>query len=392
MFSKKHTTWASTCVLLALASCETPPPDEGADASTGGQTSDGDDDGAASGGKLTGSGGKASGGAAAGGSGGTAAGGGTGGGDLGGNSSGGALGGEGNLGGAGGDDDDDDLDDGEEIGDDDPGSGTGGSDPGSGGAPAVPVSGSIKAAITKQLTPLDTNDPFLIEVGTLTYYPVKLENVEVTPPDGWVLSHVESNGDTCPRTEGGTERCRQYWKAYLYPTAGVCQFNEDQLVWTWDAACALGADCSVMPTGLPDPVQFTTTHSSEYFCEQDVDVAPFLPQTAIIKPTEGTDPVTIRYFTSLADPYRFTAGDVTVPAGMTLVDFSEASSACHDLSFPDGCRQWWDIVVDPGDACTVSGQYSVVLDVDCELGEDCDPRVTTFTNNFEFVDRRGLCD
>lgn len=380
MIKKKHVFLAFSCTFLLsallLSACQD---DTSDDSGGGGDTSSAGDDDASSGG--TGPGGSGSGGTASGGA------------PSGGTSSGG-------TGPGGGDNEDDeiDFDDGEEIGGDDDGLGGAGgaSEPETGGtgggAPVVPVSSSIKASITKQLTPLDLNDPFLIEVGTLTYYPVTLENPEVDVPDGWVLSRVESVGSDCPRLQSGVQRCLQFWQAYLYPAKGVCQLNQAELVWTWDATCALGADCSVMPTNLPDPVTFTTKHTSEYFCEVDIDFDPFLPKSAIIMPTTGTDPVSIRYFTSLADPYRFTAKGAAVPAGMSLVSFSQQNVACGDSNFPNGCRQWWDLVVDPGESCTVSGNYTVQFDVGCTSGGDCDPNVTEYTHQFSLVDRRNLCD
>lgn len=269
-----------------------------------------------------------------------------------------------------------------------------GGDPGAGGndggAP-VPVSSLIKQSITKQISPLDLNDPFLIEVGTLSFYPVALTNPQAIVPDGWVLSRVEEANSVCPSSEQGKERCRQYWRVYMYPKAGVCQLTKAQIQWSWDIVCAPGADCSTMPPDLVGPHTFTTTHSSEYFCEQEVDVGLFLPSSTILMPSTGTDPVTLRFFTTLESPYQFTAGDFSVPPGFALQSFTESDRDCDGDPFPHGCRQWWNAVIDPGTACTMSGPYSVSWDVSCAQNGNCDPSITTYTHNFSLVDKRNLC-
>jgi hypothetical protein len=280
------------------------------------------------------------------------------------------------------------------------GTGTGG-DPatggvGSGGDPATGgtgtggttyVSANIPKSITKQLSPLDLNEPFIIEVGTNSYFPVTLTNPQATVPDGWVLGKIEEVPGNCPYVSNGKERCLQLFQVHMYPMEGVCQLTQDEIHWSWDVACGEGGDCNLMPPSLVSPITLTTKHSSEFFCEQEIDVGLFLPQVSLLMPTQGTDPVTVRLFTRLEYPYTFSPGSFSAPAGMSVQSFTENDIDCD----ADGCRQWWDAVIDPGVACNMKGDYTAVFNVGCVGGGICDPGVTTYTSNFKISENRSLC-
>jgi hypothetical protein len=257
----------------------------------------------------------------------------------------------------------------------------------------TPVSSEIKKSITKQLMPGTAGDPVVIEVGTVSFYPVLLTNPEATVPEGWVLSHVQEAPGGCPYLSGGAQKCLQLFQVHMYPTDAVCQLTADPIHWSWDVACAPGGDCATMPRDLTAPVTFTTTHSSESFCEQTIDFDRFLPQSALVLPVLGLGPVTLRLLTTLDRPYEFSAGSATVPDGFSLVSFGEdhAARACDTEASPNGCRQWWNVVVDTGAACSASGSYSFTWEVSCAEGGDCDPTIETYTRPLNLVHTADLC-
>jgi hypothetical protein len=166
---------------------------------------------------------------------------------------------------------------------------------------------------------------------------------------------------------------------------------------TTDVDCAPCGDCTKLNPAFTT-FNIAPSLTSEDFCAgKTLGFAEFLPFSSVLLPTTGTKPFTIHAFTSLAHPYTFSAGTVNVPPGFTLVSFTEdlAKRACDDVNFPNGCRQWWNIVVDPGTACAAAGSYDMIWNVGCDAsvpdGGGCNPAVTTYTGTAALTDRRNLC-
>ncbi len=271
--------------------------------------------------------------------------------------------------------------------------GMGGEDSSSGGTGGY-VNTHIQSAITKQLAPNDPWTAAYIEVGTLSAHPVLLLNPQVTAPTGWHVASFEEELEDrdCP-TNQTMPRCRQYFLLTLY-SDGACVFDGDYDM-NWDVACAPGGDCERIDPELTT-YSLTLTPTSNNFCDEEWVSAydPFLPNGGYVNPSLGDGPVTLRFFTTLDLPYELSPGSVTTPEGISLVSFTEdqAQRQCETEDFPNACRQWWNVVVDPGENCSVFGSYNAKWNVDCAPGGSCNPDITAYTGNVAITETRNLCD
>lgn len=265
-------------------------------------------------------------------------------------------------------------------------------DAGSDDAGVTYVSSTIQASITSQLAPHELDQPAVLGIGTRTFYPIELRNPVVTVPAGFRIASIEESR-SCPTSSSAGERCLQIWNLSMYAET-ACRFDGDY-TWTFEVGCAPEGDCSRVPPELTH-FTFTVRPRSADFCESfsaDPPFAPFRPSAGALLPTTGSDPYTVRFFTTLELPYRFAARDVTPPAGITLVDFTEdvAMRACDTSAFPGACRQYWNARFDPGAACKPRGDYTVRWDVSCEDGGTCNPAITTYTATAFVPEVRDLC-
>ena len=267
-------------------------------------------------------------------------------------------------------------------------------DAGSADAGTVPI--TIAAVITRQVSPTERNAPAVLEVATLTFHPIELQSPRVNAPSGWRIGSVtEDLGQrSCPTPGAGDrERCRQHFVLELYPD-GACRFDGSDFIWTWDVACAPGGDCESIPAAF-ETFSIVARPIAGDFCAgfPDPTFDAFFPSNGLLVPTTGTDPVTLRFFTTIDHPYTLAAGTAVPPAGFTLVSFTEdeTSRQCDTTAFPDACQQWWDVVVDPGTACSPRGTYAITWTVGCQTGGDCDPAITEYTTSVGLTDDRDLC-
>ncbi len=254
------------------------------------------------------------------------------------------------------------------------------------------VSSSIKAAITKQLSPLDENEPVLVELGTLSYYPVELSNVAVTVPPGFQISSLEENYESrrCPEIGSGNRlRCRQYFVLELFPTT-ACKLDGDY-GFSFDVGCA-GGKCSLINPAL-ETYGVTAHLQSEDLCSTyTFEFDPYRPTAKLLTTAVMTPPV-LQAVTTIEHPYTLTADMVVPPPGFTLTEFSEDldKRVCDSGDVPNGCQQFWKIAMNPGKECNLSGPYAVTWDVGCEEDGNCDPSVTSFVLNGSINDKRTLC-
>ncbi len=153
------------------------------------------------------------------------------------------------------------------------GGGSGGTDMGEaggsagsnmGGAAGGPgyASTDVKAAITRQITPLDLTDPFDIRLVTLSHYPYLLTSPMVTVPPGFTDVTIEENmgGRSCPNV---TDGCRQDWVLHLVADT-ACRLNGDY-DFDFSVTCAPDGDCSMVDPSFTT-YSVTATLQSENFC------------------------------------------------------------------------------------------------------------------------------
>jgi len=135
----------------------------------------------------------------------------------------------------------------------------------------------MKAAITKQLSPVGDGEPALVEITTLVTYPYSLEVVGIDTVDGDSPLGVSENVafGSCPENSGnrpGGQACRQRFTV-LFPY-NHCRFSDD----------TYRLRLRYTTPGQTDPeIQFTL--NSENWCE--VATVPVnAPQIVSINPDE----------------------------------------------------------------------------------------------------------
>jgi hypothetical protein len=253
------------------------------------------------------------------------------------------------------------------------------------------VSSSIKAAITKQLSPLDLNEPAIVELGTLSYYPVELSAADITVPSGWQISSIEEDwvNRKCPSLEQGRLRCRQYFVVKMY-SVDACQFDGDYQL-GFDVSSANG-DCNLVDPALTS-FSVNPKLSSEDFCAgQTLEFAPYRPTAEVLsKGSAGT--ITLQLATTINHPYTLEADTILTPPGFTLDAFAEdeAQRVCDDGPVADGCRQVWNVKLTPSAACFGSGSLEVLWNVGCDQNGNCDPGITSFALTSGLTDKRQIC-
>jgi hypothetical protein len=160
-----------------------------------------------------------------------------------------------------------------------------------------PLLPNLKAAITKQISPLDPSSPALIEIGTLVTYPYSLQlktpPVTVVDADHTPLGVSENvTFRPCPESSSrpGGQACLQFW-TILFPY-DTCAFTHD----TYQLHLAYTTP------GQTDPdIQFTL--GSENWCDETT-INPAAPVITDISPTEVTHGVA---FTLVINGSNFTS-------------------------------------------------------------------------------------
>lgn len=88
-------------------------------------------------------------------------------------------------------------------------------------AAVIPV--EVKAAITKQIVPININDPVIIELVTLCKSPLKLEHAGLKCPPGISLISATDTSGANPGAKGS--EVRQRWNYKLRITPAVSRLN-----------------------------------------------------------------------------------------------------------------------------------------------------------------------
>jgi hypothetical protein len=185
---------------------------------------------------------------------------------------------------------------------------------------------NMAAAITKQITSLDSNDvPHLeVEILTLTASPFQLSNPDFETSNTGI--HLESVNSTCSQDPSGDYRCRH---TAFYESTGACQ-------WDGNYSVALSYACS--PTNTCDlcsgdaTVPFTL--DSENFCDSTTVFC--VPDLSCAEATAGSSSGGVPCCSDTYSPL-ITCLETYCPTECAAVIDGEAgivpSSPCYDCGF-----------------------------------------------------------